>query len=86
MRRLTIAAAVIIAIIVIAAAGFGYWVYHSVHTPHQTFESGRFRKDRKRLDAKTDHRPACRGRHYLELPRDIFVRSFFWRCNKAAGR
>jgi UPF0755 protein len=47
MRRLTIAAAGIIAIIVIAAAGFGYWVYHSVHTPHQHSKADDFVKIEK---------------------------------------
>ena len=47
MRRLTIAAAGIIAIIIIAAAGFCYWVYHSVHTPHNHSRSYDFIKIEK---------------------------------------
>jgi UPF0755 protein len=47
MRRLTIAAAGIIAIIIIAAAGTCYWVYHSVHTPHNHSRSDGFIKIEK---------------------------------------
>jgi len=47
MRRLTIAAAGIIAISIIAAAGFCYWVYHSVHTPHNHSRSDDFVKIEK---------------------------------------
>ena len=47
MRRLTIIAAALIGSFLLIAAGFCYWVYHSVHTPHTHEKANDFIKIEK---------------------------------------